>query len=65
MNHSPFNNIGSASHGRGSGGAMSDPMYRNVCVQGTYEPQSGRSKRRTFSKLKGFSLSKKKLFWDL
>ena len=64
MNYSPFNNIGSATHGRGSGGAMNNPMYRKVCVQGHYEPLGGRSKRRILAKSEGISLGKTKYFWE-
>ena len=64
MNYSPFNNIGSATHGRGSGGAMNNPMYRKVCVQGHYEPLRSRPKRRILAKSEGISLGKTKYFWE-
>ena len=49
----------------GSGGSMNDPMYNNICCEGTYHPMSGRGKRRFTQKMNGSSLSKKKKFFQL
>ena len=48
-----------------SGGSMSDPMYHHIQGEGTYHPQSGRSKRRHSLKERGISISKKKKFFEL
>tara|TARA_Y100001938_G_scaffold138327_1_gene203632 strand:+ start:91 stop:315 length:225 start_codon:yes stop_codon:yes gene_type:complete len=42
----------------GSGGSMNNPMYRNICSEGTYEPMTGRSKRRLAERLRRRSASK-------
>jgi len=63
---SPFKSISNGTNGTASGGSMNNPMYREVCAIGTYEPQSGRSKKRNIAKFKyGIKLSKDKMFWDL
>jgi len=64
MDHSPFEFIRSGTHGRGSSGSMSNPMYKNVCATGVYEPLSGRCKRRAFMKQSGERLNKAKKFWE-
>ena len=43
--HNPHIGI-SNFNGIGSGGSLNDPMYKNVCCIGHYEPQSGRNKKR-------------------
>ena len=61
--HCEFNN---ATGGFGSGGSMNNPMYRKICCEGTYEPLSGRAKRRMTEKYSyGKCISKKKKFWNL
>ena len=49
----------------GSGGSLSDPMYKNICCSGTYHPMTGRSKRRHSERKNGISQSKKKKFFQL
>ena len=56
LTETPFNNF----NGIGSAGCMNNPMYRHIAVDGTYEPQTGRCKRRTFARRKGKCLSKHK-----
>lgn len=43
--HQPFECF-TTFNGIGSGGCMSNPMYKNICSLGTYQPQSGRNKKR-------------------
>jgi len=42
----------------GSGGSMNNPMYRNVCAEGTYESMTGRGKKRLAERLRRRSESK-------
>jgi len=50
----------------GSSGSMNNPMYRHIHTGGTFEPQSGRNKRRFHARKNyGVCLSKKKKFWEL
>ena len=52
-------------HERGSEGSMNNPMYRNVCVDGTYSSYSGRQKNRFCQRNRGVCISQKKQFWEL
>ena len=52
-------------HERGSEGSMNNPMYRNVCVDGTYSSYSGREKTRFQKMYRGVCISQKKKFWEL
>ena len=62
LSDKPFSNF----DGIGSGGEMNNPMYRHIACIGTYEPQTGRCKRRKYAKRKyGLCVSKKKQFWEL
>ena len=63
---SPHTEFSNGVGGIGSGGCMNNKMYRNICQKGTYEPFSGRAKRRMTDKYSyGKCLSKKKKFWNL
>ena len=63
---SPHPEFSNGCNGTRSGGSMNNPMYQKICALGTYEPQSGRSKKRKCLKNQyGVSLSKNKQFWDL
>ena len=56
--HFPISTMDSINHingmfgAYGSGGSMSNPMYRNICATGRYEPLSGRNKRRLLARLR-------------
>ena len=49
----------------GSGGSMSNPMYKHVHTVGCYTPYSGRKKKRFQEKSRGVCVSKKWKFWEL
>ena len=63
---SPHRGINNGINGFGSGGSMSDPMYKKVCCTGEYTPATGRSHKRNILRQKyGVKLNKGKNFWDL
>jgi len=63
--HTPFEGVSNGKHGH-SGGSMNNSMYRRVCVKNaTFEPWSGRTKKRLLKKRQGVCLHKNKEFWDL
>ena len=55
-NHGKIDNGMDGSYG--SGGSMSNPMYRSICCDGVYVPQTGRNIRRRMERLRRKEMKK-------